>query len=137
MLVTRLFVTIQESVFDTQFAFHRANLIGQGAKSLSNVCERKEKPTARAVQGEMRSFATIHLSTLNCSRPSEISLSQWRTTLILLDALAGAEWEYSDEGKVVDVQPQCNTSILDGFAYATFKHSQALAAGDVWRMKVE
>ena len=28
-------------------------------------------------------------------------------------------------------------SILDGFTYATFKHSQALAMGDVWRMKVE
>jgi hypothetical protein len=54
-------------------------------------------------------------------------------------SLAGGGWELSDEvggyvgeGKVVDDQPQWSKGNGDAF----FKHSQALAAGDVWRMKV-
>jgi hypothetical protein len=54
-------------------------------------------------------------------------------------SLAGGGWELSDEvggyvgeGKVVDDQPQWSKGNGDAF----FKHSQALAAGDVWRLKV-
>ena len=47
--------------------FFTGYLVGESAKSLPNICKRKAKATARAVQGGMRSFATIHLSTLQTS----------------------------------------------------------------------
>jgi hypothetical protein len=45
-----------------------------------------------------------------------------------------AEGKYSAEGVLVGGQPQCKGDSYDYVAH--FKLSRALAAGDVWKMKV-
>jgi hypothetical protein len=48
------------------------------------------------------------------------------------DALEPEGWSYDEDGEITEGRPQCKEK-----EYAPFKHTRALQAEDVWRMKVE